>query len=624
MERLFEGVFSSFEYKLRVGFIRSADFPERLVQKFPDSFRGSGAFVASVGQKLRERFFISDLNRKDFYLDLMTSVGDFDTILDDADLVDEDKFSAQASLAIEAGRFHQAIWLGKAYWLSRSEEHTDKFKAIVERWIVGNPPGSGINRTSPKESSIRAMNLIVGLLYFSGSARIDDGFLLRLLSLLFEHGVFIRSAIGRRRNTARTTILCLTGLLFLGVLFYDTREGRRWTDFARRKLDNEIRDKVSEDGSLSENWMSSHSLATESLTCAYILLKLNGYPVSDLFSNKLESMFHFLTSATMRDGTLPQPGGATDGRIFRMSSKTPVKEHRDLLAAGAAIFGNAEARTAAAGFSELALLLLGGEGFEKYSAIEEGATITSAIYRESGYAFMRSEKDFASFKFRHSGGFGKNCRRNDLLGFTLAGKNQFIVDRECCSSPGSANRAGSDSTTVNNTLLIDGVEQANHFGPGGGSPVRPELLGWQTSGEQDSVEAQYHFRTRNAGILTHRRTITFNKHQRTFSVEDDVLGEGVHSIEMVFHFAPGLQILDLGRNFLAIEGEEFALMKFQHPFTLEECEVSYGSNERRPAKTARVALEISLPVRIETFVFITSNEDEMNYLLNRIQPGSTE
>ncbi len=624
VERLFGGIFFPFEYKLRARFIRSDGFPERLIRKFPDSFRGSGTFVTSIGQKLRERFFISELNRKDFYLDLMTSLGNFDSILDDADLVHEDKFSSPGSPAWEAGRFHQAIWLGKAYWISRSEAHADKFKTIVDRWITGNPARSDINRTSPEESSIRAMNLIVGLLYFSGSARIDEGFLLRLLSLLYEHGVFIRSTIGRRSDPGRMTILCLTGLLYLGILFYDTRDGKRWADFARRELDFEIRDKVSKDGSLSDNWISRHCLATESLTCAYVLHKLNGFPVSDSFSNRLERMFHFLSSATMRDGTLPQIGEATDERIFRMSSKILPKDHRDLLAAGAAIFGSAEARAAAGDFSELALLFLGGEGFEKYSAIAEGTAIPSAIYPKSGYAFMRSEKDFASFNFGQIRSFKDETSHNHLLSFTIAGKNPFVVDRWYCSSPGSTIPARPYSTIAHNTLLIDGIEQGDLTGPDGRSSVRPELLGWLTSEEQDSIEAQYHLRARNAGILTHKRNITFNKHQRTFRVEDDILGEGEHVIDMAFHFASGLQVLDLGRNFLAIEGEEFALMKFQHPFTLEEWEVSNGSDGRHPAKSARVVLEIRLPVRIETFIFITSNEDDMNYLLNRIRPGGAE
>lgn len=551
----------------------------------------------------------------------MASLGDFDSILDDADIIHENKFPAQGQSAREANRFSQAIWLGKAYWLSRSEAHTEKFKEIVGDWISKNPPGGSADWNSSEEASLRAMNIIAGLLYFSGSSRIDDGFLIKLLSLLFEHGVFIRSNIARRRAAGSGVIVCLVGLLYLGLLFFDTREGKRWADFARSELELEISHNVFEDGSIPDDSINRHRLATEALTCAFVGLTENGFHVSHLFATRLESMFRFLTAATMRDGTVPET--AEDQRVFRMSSKERLNDHRDLLAAGAAIFGIAEAGRAAGGFSELALFLLGGKGFEEYSSIPEGASNTSAIFRQGGRAFTRSEKDFASFQFRQRHGSKDKTGRDDLLSFTIAGKNQFLVNRGSDYSPVPAGREKTRVTIAHNSLLIDGVGQEDLASPDSRGPVRPELLGWQTGDEQDSVEAQYHLRSRKDEILTHKRNITFNKRQRTFRVEDDLLGEGIHTVDMSFHFAPGLRVLDLGRNFLAIEGEEFALMKFQHPFVLEDWNLSAGSDGRGVAKSARVTMEISFPARIETFIFITSSEDEMNYLLNRIRPGES-
>jgi len=297
---------------------------------------------------------LSQSNRKEFYINLMTSLAGFDTMLDDADMVHENKYRAFGSgtfpfgeridwhldfktgrrwegksfsekdiLALgdscdvkvpwEVSRFHQAIWLGKAYWVSRSESHTDKFKELVEDWIKNNPPGQGINWHTPMEAAIRSMNLIVGLLYFEGSSRIDERFLTILLSSLYEHGVFIRLNLERSLRNGNHYLSDLVGLIYLGILFYDTRAGKRWVKFAVRELESEITSQVYDDGTDYEKSTGYQRLVIELLTAAYILLRLNRFSVSEIFANRLEKMYRFLAAATMRDGRVPNIGDADEG-----------------------------------------------------------------------------------------------------------------------------------------------------------------------------------------------------------------------------------------------------------------------------------------------------------------------
>lgn len=651
-------------YKLRTRYFGKALTPKRLRKMFPVSFGSSSTFFQSFKQGLRERFFLSDLNRKEFYINLITSLGDFDSILDDADLVHENKFQALGSIVYSFGkevdwhldfktgrrwepefyakievetpgdpsdvrvpwqlsRFHQAIWLGKAYWLSRSESHTEKFKELVRDWIEKNPVGFGVNWYSAAEAAIRAMNLVVGLLYFMNSAKIDERFLFELICSLYEHGVYIRYNLRGKPREVVEYIYGLVGLIYLGMLFYDSQTGKAWVEFARRQLELEVSDHIGEGGTMHGNPTACHRGLTESIASAYVLLKLNRFPVSDEFIGRIEKMFLFLASATMRDGTVPELGDVDDTHIFRMKPNSELNDHRDVLAVGAALFGKSELREAAGSFSELALLLLGGEGFERFSRIPGGSGIPSSVYREAGLAFLRTDKDFASFNFgRANAREGGAPARNEMLGFTIAGKNRFIVNRGTYSrNRNSPIRNRLRSTYSHNTIVIDRSEQTDRSSVRSmaDDAARPELLKWLSTENQDIVEAQHHAYERIARSVTHRRTLTLNKRQRTFRVEDDLLGEGRHSVEMMFHFAPGLRVVDLGRNFLALEGEEFALMKFQYPFTLENWDHSPEYGVLRNARTARVSLETDLPLRIETFIFITSNEDDMNYLLNRIQ-----
>ncbi len=661
---IFSRVHSRVFYEVRVKAFRCPITAARLQRKFGHEASDRKEIAPLLRQKLRERFFLSDLNRKEFYINLLTTVGDFDSIMDDADLVHENKYrtsgsdlysygakvdwcldfksgkrwdrrsysgidvakfenSSDVKVPWEVNRFHQAIWLGKAYWLSRSEAHTEKFKELASDWIENNPVGYGVNWTSPTEAAIRAINIITGLLYFMGSTRLNDEFVMKLLCSLYEHGVFIRYNLEKKLGRNNDLVANLVGLVYIGILFYDAKSGKRWLEFARKKLEREIANRVWEDGTVCEISTSYQRLATEMFTAAYVLLKLNKFKISSVFSSRLEKMFAFLASATMHDGRVPNIGTVDGGPILRMKSNTEFNDHRDLLSVGAALFGRGDLKAAAGGFSELALLLLGGEGFESFSLINPENRRSSSIYKKGGFAFMRTERDYCSFDFGNIGTHGRiGHGHNDILSFTVAGKNPFIVDRgTLCYTSDTIVRNELRSTYSHNTVIVDGAEQAEFAGPWSVRADLPssELLEWNSTPEQDIIEAQHHAYERLNPAVTHRRKITFNKRQRTFLVQDNLLGTGSHTVEMMFHFAPELKVVDLGRNFLALEGEEFALMKFQQPFALEEWQHSPGCGVLQAARTARVRLQVHLPARIETFIFIISSADDMNHLLNRIQ-----
>ncbi len=685
----FSRILSRRIYKFRIKTFHRTITPDKLLRNFGYDIHNQKDFVAAFKQRLRERFFLSDLNKKEFYVNLMTSIGGFDSIMDDADMVHENKFKTLGSdmfsfgekidwhldfksgkrwepkfyseidminsgdrgeetgerrqekgdrrkengtrstehsdvkVPWELSRFHQAIWLGKAYWISRSEAHAEKFKCLVEDWIENNPVGYGVNWVIPMEAAIRAMNLIVGSLYFIGSNRIDDDFLLRILCSLYEHGIYIRNNLERSFRNGNHYISDLVGLIYLGIFFYDTKAGKRWVKFAHLELEHEILNQVYEDGTDYEKSTSYQRLVAELFTSAYVLLKLNRFTISADFESRLEKMFRYLNAATMRDGRVPTIGDADDGRAFRMKSEIDFNDHRDLLALGTALFGKGDLKATAKNFSEIALLLLGSGGFEKFSSLEANTKATSRLFAEGGFAFLKTERDFCSFDFGDIGMRGRGGHgHNDVLSFTIAGKNQFIVDRGTyCYTCDMKLRNKLRSTHSHNTAVVDGTEQAEfaRLWSVKEDLTAPELLKWNSNDEQDVIEAQHHAYERLPQPVIHKRKITFNKRQRTFLIEDNFAGEGEHKIELMLHFAPNLKVTDLGRNFLALEGEEFALIKFQNPFTIEAWEHSPSYGVLQTGQTARVRALTMVPVKFETFIFILSNVDDINHILNRFQ-----
>ncbi len=666
----FSRILSRRIYKFRIKTFHRTITPDKLLRNFGYDIHNQKDFVAAFKQRLRERFFLSDLNKKEFYVNLMTSIGGFDSIMDDADMVHENKFKTLGSelysfgekidwhldfksgkrwdskfyseidvldlknqsdvkVPWELSRFHQALWLGKAYWISRSEAHAEKFKSLVEDWIENNPVGYGVNWVIPMEAAIRAMNLIVGSLYFIGSNRIDDDFFMKLLCSLYEHGIFIQYNLERSFRNGNHYISDLVGLIYLGIFFYDTKAGKRWVKFTHQELEREILNQVYEDGTDYEKSTSYQRLVAELFTAAYVLLKLNRFSISEGFRNRLESMFDFLASSTMPNGRAPNIGDADDGRVFRMKSEIDFSDHRDLLAVGATLFGRNDLKATAPNFSELALLLSGTEGFEQFSLLEAKSKVASRVFKDGGFAFLRTEKDFCSFDFGDIGMRGKGGHgHNDVLSFTIGGESALIVDRGTfCYTCNPRLRNKLRSTYSHNTAVVDGVEQAEFSGLWSIKQdiTSPELLAWISNDKQDIVEAQHHAYERLPQPVTHKRKITFNKQQRTFIIEDNFLGEGRHKIELMFHFAPGLKATNLGRGFLTLEGKEFALIKFQPEgspgldFALEDWEHSSSYGVLLNAQTARITCIENFPAKAETFIFVLSNIDDINHILNRFK-----
>ncbi len=636
----------------------------KLLEKFSIPSQNRHDFVETFKAGLRRRFFISDLNRKEFYVSLMTSTDSFDSIMDDADLVHENKYKVLGSdlfsfgekidwhldfksgkkwpltfytkidplgmggksdikIPWELSRFHQALWLGKAYWVSRSEAHAEKFKQLVNDWIESNPVPYGVNWASPMEAPIRAMNLIVGFLYFIGSEKIDDDFLLKLLCSLYDHGVYIRHNLEITLRSGNHYIANLVALIYLGIFFYDTRIGKRWTRFAERELEKEMFNQVIEDGTDYEKSISYQCLVVELLTAACVLLELNGFKLAQVFKDRLEKMFEFIASATMHDGMAPAIGDSDDGRIFRMAPNANSNDHRDLLSVGAVLFENGDFKTVAGRYSSLALLLLGSGGFEKFTSLRSDHPVKSSIYPEGGFAFLKTEKDFCSFDFGDIGKRGRGGHgHNDTLSFTVSGKHPFIVDRGTyCYTCDEKLRNKLRSVYSHNTAIVDGKETAEFSGLWSIKKdfTKPKLLDWKSNDEQDIIEAQHSAYERLAQPVIHRRKITLNKRQRTFLLEDNFSGTGEHQIELMFHFAPGVKVVETERNFLVLEGEEFALIKFRHKFNLESWEHSPTYGIIQTAKTARLKITSEVPLRIETFIFILNSLDEIHDILNRLR-----
>ena len=310
----------------------------------------------------------------------------------------------------ELSRCQHFVTLGKAYWFVKEhevqgakcevkepEKYAREFVNQVSDWIDSNPPKLGVNWVCAMDVAIRAVNWIWGYYFFKDSPCLTDEFLLKFLENILAHGRHIMNNLENKGTVTSNHYLSdIAGLVYLGVMFPEFKEARKWREFGIQELINEMEKQVYPDGTDYEASISYHRLVTELFLSATILCLKNSNSMSaiqslkfgndlehrtlsaeqsifpDWYMERLEKMIEFVMYYTKPDGTAPQIGDNDDGRLHILSNYSNWNrlDHRYLLSISAVLFNRREFKEAAGRFYEEAFWLLGEEGLEAYKQIK--------------------------------------------------------------------------------------------------------------------------------------------------------------------------------------------------------------------------------------------------------------
>ncbi len=546
---------------------------------------GPAEFVDHVHAKNRHRFFFHPRNRKDFFLNLLTTSQPYDSILEEAELVLANRFQTLGSPLTELGdplrwqldfksgkewelapsrtldildlknpsdvkvpwelsRFHQVWWLGKASWLTGNMQYAEKFKSLVDHWIASNPVGYGVNWAIAMEAAIRSCNWIAGYYFFCESTALSKDFWIRFFRSLLTHGRFIESHLEYARVNGNHFLSNVVGLIFLGMFFRDLPIGKRWLDWGVARLQQEMQEQVYDDGVNHEKSTAYHRLVLEFFQAASILCQQNNIPLSQDFLQRLELMTEFVQQYTRPDGSIPNVGDADDGRLFRVSMNQEINDHRHALSVGAIQFGRADFKATAGRFDQDALWYYGGEGFERHQLLGQGVVDPrSRSFALGGFHTLHSRSahlflDTGDIGMRGRGGHG----HNDTLSFELwiAGA-PFVVDSGTYSYTfDKASRQKFRSIAAHNTICVDGVEPAifDSLWSIKADTTRPKVLSSNFSDDGDFITAEYQCAP---GIL-HRRALEMARKQFRLLVHDTISGTGVHRVSSRLYFHPSCSV----------------------------------------------------------------------------------
>ncbi len=447
----------------------------------------------------------------------------------------------------EVNRLGHLITLARAYQLTRDDKFVSRFLTQLRSWNEHNPYGRGPNWNCAMEVALRAINLLAAFQIFRHSPRFDAEPLLRLFQ---QHGNFIRQNLEFSYiATSNHYLSDVAGLLWLGVMLPELRNSDGWRDFGLAQLLREMDKQVLPDGADFEASTGYHRFVTELFLYSFLLCRLNDIKLDQKYWDKLHKMLLYIRGYLRPDGLAPLIGD-TDGGQFLPIRKRRADDHGYLLAIGAVVFNDPSLKIESAEAPDELLWFLGEEGVTAFQTLST-APVGSQAFPHAGTYVMRHEDLYLCYNASGSGINGRGSHgHNDALSIEVAaGRRVFIVD------PGTGIYTGDlqkrhefRSTAYHSTVKIDGVEQNTIHQDAPfiiGDEARPRVLHW----DADKIVAEHYGYQRLQHPLTHRRTVIFNKHERSWLIEDEFLGDDVdHEFQVWFHFAPGLQVNTNGRD----------------------------------------------------------------------------
>src|SRR6267142_216929 len=443
--------------------------------------------------------------------------------------------------------------LGKAHVLTGSDSYRRAAKDLLSHWIQSNPVPLGVNWTIAMEAALRSMCICFLLNLLSPFRCEEQAWLAMVTSSLAQHLLYIEANIEFSHIlTSNHYLSDVVGLYCLSAFLDGKGMAARRRKY-RQRIETEMAKQVYDDGREYEASTGYQVLVTQLFTTALLLMRAErAVPVKPAFVGRLGMMYGFLNTVASRSGELPQVGDGDDGRTellvndLHQMIACPVAERNSLrvphlLGLGHRLFGDGDGDG-----DDAAWYGLTGSTQAPYSQppTNPSPACPIKILPKSGIGVINHGSADLLFFAIPNGILGKGSHtHNDKLSFVLR-----VDDEEVFSDSGTGcytrdltMRNRFRSTAAHNTLLIDGTEQNRiALGPlglfilGNEAAVSPIQQG---SGALGCFLRASHTGYCSLGVM-HTRTIRAFDSERTFVIEDELEGDGVHDFEFNIHLAP--------------------------------------------------------------------------------------
>jgi len=374
-----------------------------------------------------------------------------------------------------------------------ARERTSWHLALIENWVELNPPGRGTG-WEPYPTSLRMVNWVKWAL--SGNVLAKA-----------EHSLAIQARwlSGRlEKHLLGNHLLANAKALSFAGLYFDGPEAEEWLRVGETLLSRELAEQVLDDGGHFERSPMYHLIVLEDVLDLVNLYRCFGRPTPERWLKGLDRMLSW--SRVMRH---------PDGEIaFFNDAAFNIAPMPAELDAYAARLGWAEARDE----GRLPLTFLNSSGYGRMTA--GPATILV---------------DMAPLGPDYLPGHG----HADTLSFELSlGADRLIVNGGTSIYGRGRERLRQRSTASHATVVVDGLDSSEVWS-GFRVARRARIIEaeMRISGTSIRAVGSHDGYNRLPGRPTHRRTWLLSAD--SLRISDEILGEGVHSMEIVFPLAPG-------------------------------------------------------------------------------------
>jgi hypothetical protein len=499
----------------------------------------------------------------------------------------------------------------------------EEFFLQLESWHEQNPLGRGANWACAMEVALRSINLLTAFRLFRSSPRLSEERLLLLLKIFDQHGAHIQRNLEFSHVTTSNHYLSdVAGLLWLGIMLPELNAAAEWREWALAELLREMDKQILDDGADYEAATAYHRFVLELFLYSFLLCRANGVEIAEKYWDKLHAMLDYL-GAIPRTSTKVTLIGDSDGS-YVWPSPVGAEHERGLLSMGAVVF--ADRKLLRSGSTTELRWVLGEEGLDQEDKLR------GMIYKRGSRAFpnagmyvLRREEVYLVFNAcSPQAGRPTSHRHNDALSVDISAHGcAFIVD------PGTyvytadlSERHRFRSTAYHSTIQIDDEEQQTirvdqPFKNGAEAKVR--VLEWTSTKQQDRVIAEHTGYERLRNPVTHRRTITFNKINRWWFIEDELSGRGTHSIATRFHFDVELEVGLFDEQSVVVKDPLLGVKLFLCSWgasdslrlDLEPQFVSRRYGAKLPSTTARWSIEASVPYKLRWAIVPVNTKESL-------------
>jgi len=372
-------------------------------------------------------------------------------------------------------------------------------KDSVVGWIHQNPFLFGPHYLSSMECGLR---IPIFFYCLKSLDNIDIPEYQLILDTIYRHGWWISKRLSLYSSLGNHTVAECVGLIFAGVIFRNTKEGREWLKTGRELLKKELYHQILDDGGPAEQSFNYHRFVLDLYWLAIDFLEENNLYKCNEFKERLTQAERFITAFENSRGTLPSIGDSDDGHAI-----APGLRHRRI--------------------------------------IPEKKNEKLQTFSTSGYTIINCNNTVLTFDH---GPLGMaplyNHGHADALSITISvGSKEMLVDPGTYRYNGEPEfRKYFKGTRAHNTVTIDGLDQAvQETGFIWSRPYKAKLVKSVEKNSSLFLQACHDGYMRIKEPVRHFRAI-FNFDEINFFVKDTFLGKGIHTFELNYHVHPDSEI----------------------------------------------------------------------------------